>query len=256
MNHYLIIVEGAHDIAVIEKVLRINGVNQKIASEDDLPEIWKRTIPSSYPFHDGRLERISPIPSFVKNGQMSVAIKNAGSDSEIVPTLLKILKLMEIKDVRMLSGIMLICDADARNAVDKQTEILENGWKGAEYILDVERMELEIYKKIIPIFTFVFPDNENPGNLENLLLDAASIAYPELLELAEEYINDASKLQSTLKREQDRNKAKVGCIANVMKPGKANQVSIADNDWVSEKTLKSSQMLGRLNEEIKKMCGL
>lgn len=92
MNHYLIIVEGAHDIAVIEKVLRINGVNQKIASEDDLPEIW--------------------------------------------------------------------------------------------------------------------------------------------------------------------NKAKVGCIANVMKPGKANQVSIADNDWVSEKTLKSSQMLGRLNEEIKKMCGL
>lgn len=86
--------------------------------------------------------------------------------------------------------------------------------------------------------------------------DAASISYPELLELAEEYINDASKLQSTLKREQDRNKAKVGCIANVMKPGKANQVSIADNDWVSEKTLKSSQMLGRLNEEIKKMCGL
>ena len=34
MRHYLIIVEGAHDIALIEKILRVNGVKEKISSKD------------------------------------------------------------------------------------------------------------------------------------------------------------------------------------------------------------------------------
>ena len=37
MRNYLIIVEGAHDIALFEKVLRINGVDRKITNENDLP---------------------------------------------------------------------------------------------------------------------------------------------------------------------------------------------------------------------------
>lgn len=131
MKHYLIVVEGAHDIAVIEKMLRVNGVNQRISSKSNLPELWKRTIPSSYPFHDNRLERISPIPSFVKNDQISVAIKNAGSDSEIMPTLLKTIKLMDIREAVMLSGIMLICDADSQKAEDKKVRMLENEWDEA-----------------------------------------------------------------------------------------------------------------------------
>ncbi len=31
-------------------------------------------------------------------------------------------------------------------------------------------MELDVKIKRIPLYTFVFPDNENEGNLENLLL--------------------------------------------------------------------------------------
>lgn len=30
MRNYLIIVEGAHDIALLEKLLRLNGVDEKI----------------------------------------------------------------------------------------------------------------------------------------------------------------------------------------------------------------------------------
>ena len=48
----------------------------------------------------------------------------------------------------------------------------------------------------------------------------------------------------------------MGCITNVMKPGKANQVSIADNEWVSERTIEESEILRRLNQEITKMCRL
>ena len=46
MRNYLIIVEGAHDIALLEKLLQLNGVDEKIRNENSLPEVWKHTIPS------------------------------------------------------------------------------------------------------------------------------------------------------------------------------------------------------------------
>ena len=75
MKNYLIIVEGAHDIAVVEKLLKLNGINKRITSVEKLPKVWKRTIPSIFPFTDGKLDRITPIPSFVMNENVSVAIK-------------------------------------------------------------------------------------------------------------------------------------------------------------------------------------
>lgn len=81
----------------------------------------------------------------------------------------------------------------------------------------------------------------------------AQAAYPELLKLAENYVAAAAELQEILKKDQYAKKAKVGCIANTMKPGKANQVSIADDQWVSEETLKVCHMLRKLNEQIKNM---
>lgn len=253
----MIIVEGAHDIAVIEKLLRINGVNQLVHSEAELPEVWKRTIPDRYPFHEDRLERISPIPSFVKNGEISVAIKNAGSDSEIVPVLLQTLKLMDIRAVLSLDGIMLVCDADEQDAETKRKRMLAYEWDETNYIFNSEEMCLTFYgKRAVEVYTYIFPDNEHRGNLENLLLDAASIVYPQLLELADDYVSKAAGVQMTLNREQDKNKAKIGCITNVMKPGKANQVSIADDDWVSNETVQESQMLSQLNHVLVEMCGL
>ncbi len=71
--------------------------------------------------------------------------------------------------------------------------------------------------------------------------------------MASKYIEEASAYQKKLKKDQNAKKAKVGCIANVMKPGKANQVSIADDDWISEKTLKECSMLAKLNEVLKTM---
>lgn len=114
-------------------------------------------------------------------------------------------------------------------------------------------MILNIRVKEIPIYTFVFPDNEGQGNVENLLLETAAILYPELLRLAEDYVAAAAKIQPKLAKEQYAKKVKVGCIANVMKPGKENQVSIADDDWVSPKTLAACEMLQKLNGEIIRM---
>lgn len=273
MRNYLIMVEGAHDIAVMERLLQLNGIQQRVRSETELPSVWIHTIPGVYPFTEGRLERITPVPSFMKNEEISVAIKNANSDTEIMPALSQLMDIMQVREKDQLDGIMLICDADRKKADEKRKQLLNDYrekpdfkiiWEkgavsgktasgGCGITEDLENPTLDIGIKQVPLYTFLFPDNETEGNLENLLLETAQAVYPELLKLAEDYIVQAAEYQKKLKREAYAKKAVVGCIANVMKPGKANQVSIADDGWISEETLEVCRMLGRLNRELKKM---
>lgn len=202
MRNYLIVVEGAHDIALLEKILRLNGINEKVNNENELPEVWIHTIPSRYPFNTDRLDRITPIPSFVKNSQISVAIKNANSDTEIVGVLKQTLSLMEIRELDQISGIMLICDADNLCADDKRCKLLDSIGETQDFNLDEKTMLLDVQIKKIPLYTFIFPDNSNKGNLENLLLESAAVEYPELLNLATSYVDNASAFCRELKKSQ------------------------------------------------------
>lgn len=255
MRNYLIVVEGAHDIAIIERLLKLNGVHKKIYSVEELPKVWKRTIPSVFPFEHGKLDRITPIPSFVKNEHLSVAIKNAGSDKEILNVLQQTLDTMLYEEIDQIDAIMLICDADAKNADEKRRELFENYKEKDDFILEIKDncISLNLKFKTVPVYTYIFPDDMNKGNLENLLLETAQVIYPELLNLAEKYVSQASEYQEILKKEQYAKKAEVGCIANAMKPGKANQVSIADDDWISESSLRECTMLKKLNALLKLM---
>lgn len=257
MKNYLIMVEGAHDIAVLEKILRFRGVKGKINNIGELPEVWKHTIPAKFPFKEGRLDRITPIPSFLYNQNMTVAIKNADGDKEIMPVLQQIIDTMMLGEKDQLDGVMLICDADNKTAEEKKSKLLSDYSEKSDFkiIVKTETVYLDIGIKTIPVSLFVFPDDEKTGNLENLLLEAAQVAYPELLELAEKFVEEASEIQKKLKKDQNAKKAKVGCITNAMKPGKANQVSIADDDWVSEATLRKCKMLKRLDEAVGKFIG-
>lgn len=180
-------------------------------------------------------------------------IKNANSDTEIMSVLQQTLHLMEVRELDQVSGIMLVCDADNLNADDKRNKLLASREEKEDFMLNEETMELDVGIKKIPLYTFVFPDNNGKGNLENLLLQTAEVEYPELLRFATEYIDKASGINRDLKKEQKAKKAKVGCIANAMKPGKANQVSIADDNWVSQRTMNECYMLKMLDETLKEM---
>ena len=142
MKNYLIIVEGAHDIAVVEKLLKLNGINKRITSVEKLPKVWKRTIPSIFPFTDGKLDRITPIPSFVMNENVSVAIKNAGSDTEIMPVLQQMLDTMSYEEKDHLDAIMLLFDADEDTADKKRRKMLASYIEKDDFIIEEHNKDI------------------------------------------------------------------------------------------------------------------
>ncbi|MGR6008841.1 DUF3226 domain-containing protein [Bacillus cereus] len=101
---------------------------------------------------------------------------------------------------------------------------------------------------------YVFPNNEETGTLEKVLLEGANQSYPELVKEATSYIDNIDDKYKKKWKPSDSQKVLVGCIANILKPGKANQVSIQDNDWICGKSLENgSQFI--LNDFIKQILG-
>jgi hypothetical protein len=84
------------------------------------------------------------------------------------------------------------------------------------------------------------PDNEAPGTLEDLLLEAGALAYPELQRAATDYVQGIDHVQGLSTQDlagfgkpAGRKKATIAAMAGILKPGKAIQVSIQDNDWLN-----------------------
>lgn len=245
MKYYLIIVEGAHDLATIERILKMQGIDKPIRQKEELATVWKRLIPDKYPFHGDALDRITPVPSFWRNEEISVAIQCAGSDTALLTCLKEVCNILKLGEKLQLNKVMLVCDADRGSAEAKKSYLLRKCERTADfdlqkiennYILQLEALN-EKERIRIPLIWYVFPDDMNSGILENVLLQAADKIYPRLKEGAEGYIDLIDKnVYATMNDEAKRNKATVGCIANILKPGKANQVAIADGEWISNQS--------------------
>jgi hypothetical protein len=238
MKYVYFIVEGQHDTAAIGRVLKENHF--KIVSQEvDLDKFWDRMIPKSYPIK-GELLKRPPHPTFYQRDDFSIAIHTSGSKTEMVNTLSVNLQNL---DFIKLHGIGLFIDADDKDPRNCCMKLQEDINKSS--ILDDDIKPL--FSSILPgrvhltgtvkTGIYVFPDNVSPGNLENVLLLCAKSCYSDLLESAKQYVGS---INISYKKEwtgSSENKVLVGCIANVLKPGKANQVSIQENDWLCNKNL-------------------
>ena len=146
---------------------------------------------------------------------------------------------------------MLISDADRKNAVEKKDYILNSGeysedfqilGNGGDMMLQLDVLS-ENKRILIPLKMYIFPDDENSGTLESLLLESAEIVYPDLKINAEAYINSVDPKQyCELQDVTKTSKATIGCIANVLKPGKANQVALADSEWIGNRSLQCDKV--------------
>jgi hypothetical protein len=232
LKYVYLVVEGPHDVAVIGRILDMNNI-KLIKQINDLDEFWddKRLIPHDFPIEGDLLKRV-PIPTFYQSDEVSVAIHSAGGDSKINKTLQLTLANLDVED---LSAFAIFRDADNRPLTSLFNSMISE-LKDIPIIANVTNPGEINLETGIKAGIFLFPDNSRNGTLETTLLESATISYSSLLTSATNYVDNADSIYKASWGQSDRDKIIVGCIANILKPGKANQVSIQDNKWICTET--------------------
>lgn len=248
----LLAVEGAHDLAFVQRILKAFGFKQKRLLEnpedpsENIPRDVQGLIARNFPTNkEGDVHKRADVPSFhVKAGQCVVLILTGG-DSKLVGGLSSAIQTLDNTGIRP-SSIGFMLDADCKTP-ENQFEKLKIEWTA-------KSNDNELLKKYpfpsgvgvnatgtCPFGVFVMPDNQHTGTLESILLEQAKTVYPVLHDKADAFIQivkttvDAippgSELTATGKNE---GKAVLHAMTSVLKPGKTLQTSIADHAWVPE----------------------
>ena len=255
MRNYLIVCEGPHDSATIGKILKTLYFS-KIKAISEISECWKKIIPTKYPFNEDNLDRVSPVPDFYISGDnsISVAIKSTGGDSKLVEELDLILISLERKELEQINGVAIFLDADDKDAdtrieklykcIDKNTDLT---FKSEVFKNKVGNLNSVNMKTNI----FVFPNNDEMGTLEDLLIELGKKEYPDLMKKAINFVDSIPKeYESNLLKGSKKKKSIIGIVSNILKPGKANQITIFDDKWITIEKRESCKSLRRLYENI------
>lgn len=250
MKSFLFFVEGIHDINCLARILFINGFKE-VHNISHLPEIWKMRVPRAYPFVDNRLDRFIPIPSYFIKDDLCIVMISANGVEKIIKSIDLYLSNMNKVELKQIDGVCAIFDADQKLAKDSFNERFTKNNK--DMIINKKDFlcgECNIRGEVIKLYYYFFPDNYSQGTLENLLLEGAKVVYSDLLDSVDQYLNSIDEKYKENWSISSENKVKVGCIANVFRPGSANQISIRFDDWISEESITYSPVVKKFYEFI------
>ena len=236
MKSFLFFVEGIHDINCVAKVLLMNGFKE-INNINYLPQMWKVRIPRTYPFVDNRLDRFIPIPSYFIKDNLCVVTVSANGVEKIIKSIDLYLSNMTKGELNLINGICAIFDADQKLAKDAFNERFTKQSK--DMIINKKDFldgKCKIRGEVINLYYYFFPDNYSQGTLENFLLEGAKVVYSDLLDNVNKYLESIDEKYKKNWSISSENKVRVGCIANVFRPGSANQISIRLDNWISEES--------------------
>lgn len=256
MKYFYFLVEGQQDISFLRKILKILYDFESVKKINDLDEFWHPLVPTKYP-HQGDLQRRVPVPLFLRNSksEYSVAIHGDTGINGITDTLEESLSVISPSS---LSGIGILLDADSEETpVERRKKLLGHlKSKPAVCTFLSSSKSLEKGKLVI----FIAPDDQSKGTLESVLLKLAKFNYSHLLELAHRYYESVDRSQLSQKDLKEVNKpagkekALVSLVSSFLKPGKSLSVTLQDNEWISQKSLKLDEMK-KIKEFIDKVLG-
>ena len=176
---------------------------------------------------------------FLQSETHVIAIHDAVGDSRLVETIEETTALLGLD---CFTGIGILFDSDKAIPADQRyADIRESLKNTMHFDLADKPGALSLGKPNIGVY--ILPDNHNPGTLEDLLIKSAEITYPKLLVAANHFVIASKNAGIDVKELKDfnkpagENKAIVGAMANILKPGKSIQVSIQDNKWLKEDAL-------------------
>jgi hypothetical protein len=242
-----IVTEGVHDVAFLGRLLaqvyRASRIKKLEDLDDDLRS-WLNTF--TWPNKVGKhhdIERLAvPAPVFYRlTTNMVVAIRNAQGLPEIGRTL-------EV-DFEVFSR--------ARNGpeavgivLDSDDEEPEKCFAKMKRLIEAVNLPLpaalgEVSTSSPRVGVFALPAPGEAGTLEDVLLELADAAYPELAAAARRYVAPwrqqadaelATPDWKEIRKPAGSKKATIGAMTALLKPGKSTQVSLEDNRWISEHT--------------------
>lgn len=234
-----LVVEGPHDVEFCYRLLSVYDL-KRVKQMRDLDAGLHDLVPRSFPHKDDLLKRV-PVPLFLQNEQHAIAIHSAVGDSGLAPTLEETLATMGNTHF---CGLGLMLDSDSKQTASQRFQAVYKQLKELDLSLTLPEQPGLVCAGHPRFGMFVLPDNASQGTLEDVLLESAATQYPDLLSVAEDYVDHA--LQKGLipkthlkeiEKPAGRNKAVVGAMAALFKPGKAIQTSIQDHDWLRDKAL-------------------
>ena len=240
-----LVVEGPHDEAFAIQLIRARADLSCVQRIELLDKTLQALVPDKFP-HGGDLLKRVPVPTFLQNDELAIAIHSAGGDSRIAACLEDTFLIVESKEF---SAVGIILDSDSVISPEARHK---NLLKLVESLtVNFSSVPGELFEGPPRTGIYVLPDNQAQGTLEDLLLECGAVAYPAQLSSAKAFVDgvfsactggDFKKLRSPA----GRNKAVVGAVAGLLRPGKAVQVSIQDNGWLKRDALQITR--------VKKVC--
>jgi len=236
-RHCYLLVEGPHDVAFAGRFLKLRKLKMKTTLNTVSPFWYEggRLIPRSFPVNrQGDFHKRTGIPSFFEDAEVSVAIHNGGGLENLPSFLEESIKILG--GVQTLSAVGVLLDADSDESPAQRFAQLKRDTPMLGMLNSLGDVN-EIGG--VRLGVFVLPNNRDIGTMETVLSQCAEAVYPELLSLANRYIQEVKsdpKYVKELSKESASLKAIIGVMANVFRPGKSNEVSIQDQDWISNKS--------------------
>jgi hypothetical protein len=234
-------VEGPHDAELVAALLRPLGL-KRVRMEAELDPYWKRLVPKSYPYNGDLLARV-PVPLFLAGVGRSVAVHAANGVSELIRRTQASLSLVDGER----PAVAVILDADSEESPAVRFEALAKGLR--DLSLSVPDRAGTVSTEAPRCGVFVLPDNASPGTLEVLMEECGHVQYPQLAKLATDYVDGVDRARLGKEDLKDftkpagRQKAIVASIATILRPAKALQVSLQDNEWLRGRALELPRVL-------------
>jgi hypothetical protein len=248
MRYFLLVVEGAHDAAFFGLLLTQRHL-RKVKFRSNVDPYWERLIPTQFPSNPkGKLDHVVRFPDIYtagpEDGDISVAIVVAESDSKLVSELRAAL---EILDITQLRASAVVSDADNMGVNARVQQLLaELNQVNAEAVRDSVR-GFPLTLPAAPGFAngaprigiHVLPDNNHAGTLETVLLDCAVTSYSSYRQPAIDFVEEIATSApanlpelAPLRRGAGREKAAAGAIGNLLFPAASLAVAIERGNWL------------------------
>lgn len=232
-----VVVEGPHDIEFVYRLLSPLGM-ERVRLVADLDPFFVEMTRLEFP-PDGDLQKRVPVPLFLQSATHTIAVHSAGGDTRLVETVEE----NSIKiDHGSLTGVGVLLDSDKAIPPADRYIAIRDGLRAKNFPFPDAA---GVVTPTVPrLGAFILPDNQSQGTLEDILLECGQQVYPGLFSTATAHVDAAFQDQSLvgrdlkdLRKPAGRNKAIVGSMASILRPGKAVQNSIQDNRWLCDAAL-------------------